>query len=99
MHPGRGGAIYVHGARRGRLRVAAATADPARVPDWMVAGPDVPQLPVSDAEPGLDRGETCLFGEVCAEVHPVELLEAWVRHSLLGIHRLEDDGGRALQAA
>lgn len=90
------GEILVNGARCGRLRITAATADPAAEPAWLVVGLDVPLRLPDGAAPGEDPGRTALSEEGCIDVDPVGLLESWVRHSLLWITRWSADGPRAL---
>jgi biotin-(acetyl-CoA carboxylase) ligase len=92
------GGILVNGASCGRLRAAAATSDPDAEPNWIVVGLEVPLKPQAGTDPGADPGRTWLSEEGCVEVDPVTLLEAWVRHTLVWINRLEDDGNRALHA-
>ncbi|MEM9394006.1 MAG: DUF4444 domain-containing protein [Pseudomonadota bacterium] len=90
------GQIFVNGARCGRLQVAAATTEGAAEPDWIVVGIELPILPPNPDTPGLTPEDTCLYEEGCAEVDSVHLLEAWVRHTLVWISRLEADGPRSL---
>lgn len=98
VHLGWSGNIFVNGARCGNLRIAASTDDPAEVPNWIVVGLDLPLIPADDVAPGDTPDETCLFEEGCVEVEPVRLLEAWVRHSLVWINRMEDEGNAPLHA-
>lgn len=92
------GWIYVNGARCGRLRVAASDHDGAAEPAWIVVGLELPVLPPDPDTPGLTPEDTCLYEEGCAEVDTIRLLEAWIRHTLVWISRLEDEGPRALHA-
>lgn len=92
------GGIRVNGACCGRLRAAAAIADPATVPDWMVVALEVPLVQLDD-RPGDHLDETALYDEGCAGVDPTALLEAWARHTLNWITRWEEDGPRPLHAA
>jgi biotin-(acetyl-CoA carboxylase) ligase len=91
------GAIRLNGASCGRLRVAAGGTDPEVEPDWLVIGLDLPLLQITE-RPGDQPDQTTLYDEGCAEVDPVELLEAWARHSLVWINTWEDAGPRALHA-
>ncbi|MAU52461.1 MAG: hypothetical protein CMN17_08825 [Roseovarius sp.] len=91
------GGLRVNGARCGRLRAAAGTADPAALPGWLVVGLEVPLLPLTD-QPGSTPEQTALSEEGCAEVGPVTLLESWARHTLVWINRWEDEGPRPLHA-
>ncbi len=93
------GGMLVNGAACGRARVAAATADPAAVPDWLVLGVEMPFLPPAGLEGGERPGETFLYAEGCGEVTPVDLLESWSRHQLLWISRFVDEGLAPLHAA
>lgn len=98
VHLGWGGALFVNGARCGRMRVAASHSDADVEPDWIVVGLELPLIPADDTAPGDRPDETCLFEEGCVEVNPVNLLEAWVRHALVWINRMEDEGNAPLHA-
>lgn len=89
------GGLRVNGASCGRLRVAAGGADPAALPGWLVVGLELP-LMMASAAPGEAPDRTALYEEGCADVDPVELLEAWARHTLVWISRWEEDGTRGL---
>ncbi len=93
------GGILVNGARCGRVRAAAATADPEAVPDWLVLGVEMPFLPPPDAEGGETPDRTCLHAEGCGEILPIDLLESWSRHMLLWINTFVADGLAPLHAA
>lgn len=94
------GGFRVNGARCGRMRTRASTADPAAEPDWLAIGIEVPFLPAAEAaEPGLTPDETCLAEEGCVGIEPVPLLESWSRHMLVWFNRLEHDGFAPLHAA
>ena len=69
----------------------AAPGKPEDEPDWLVIDLTLALWPKSD-ETGLTPDETALYAEGCAEVDAVSLLEAWVRHSLVGINTWVDDG-------
>ena len=90
------GGILVNGAACGRLRVAAATSDPATEPDWLVVGLEVPLLPEDPDAPGATPERTSLFEEGCIDVSPPRLLESWSRHTLVWINRWSDEGARPL---
>lgn len=92
------GGILLNGAACGHLRVAAETDDPDAEPNWIVVGLEVPLKPQAGTDPGADPARTFLSEEGCVEVAPERLLEAWVRHTLVWINRLEEDGPRALHA-
>ena len=91
VHLGWDGPIYVNGGRCGAFRVAASPKDPMTEPDWLVVGLDLWLWPASE-EGGLTPDQTALYAEGCAEVDAVELLEAWVRHTLVGLNSWADDG-------
>ncbi|MHA1529872.1 MAG: biotin/lipoate--protein ligase family protein [Alphaproteobacteria bacterium] len=93
------GTFKVNGADCGTMRAAAATTDPATVPDWLVIGIDIPYLPRSEAEPGSRPDQTSLTDEGCIEVVPLKLLESWSRHTLVWINSWLDDGFQPLHAA
>ena len=93
------GGIRVNGAKCGRVRAAASTADPAEVPDWLVLGLEIPFLPPSDREGGETPDETCLYAEGCGDVMPLPLLESWSRHLLVWINRFMDEGIAPVHAA
>lgn len=95
------GGFRVNGARCGRMRAQASTADPAAEPDWLVIGIEIPFLPppeLADA-PGLVPDETSLANEGCLEITPIQLLESWSRHMLVWLNRLESEGFAGLHAA
>ena len=93
------GGFKVNGADCGRLRAAASTADEGAVPDWLVAGIEMPYLPAEGIEPGETPDQTALALEGCVEVTPLRLLESWSRHMLVWINRREDEGLAPLHAA
>ena len=86
-----GGGIRINGATCGRLRMAAADKRPDAPVDWLVVGLDLRLWPQS-GDTGLTPDETALYAEGCADVTPVALLEAWVRHTLVGINIWLDSG-------
>lgn len=91
------GGLRLNGAACGRLRAAAGGTDPDLEPDWLVIGLEVPLMQISE-RPGDQPDQTALYDEGCAEVDPVQLLEAWARHTLVWINTWEDSGARALHA-
>ncbi len=95
VHLGWDGRIYVNGGECGALTARAATADPHLIPDWLVIGLDLALWPESE-DTGLTPDRTALYAEGCAEVDPTALLEAWVRHTLVGLNIWEEDGTAAL---
>lgn len=90
------GPIRVNGARCGRIRAVAPAGDPAAEPDWLVVGFDLPLLPPREDAPGETPDQTGLFAEGCADLDPAGLLEAWARHALHALSRLEGDGRAGL---
>ena len=90
LHLGWDGGIYVNGGRCGTLRMAASGA-PDDEPDWLVVDLTLALWPASE-ETGLNPDITALYAEGCAEVDAVGLLEAWVRHTLVGINAWADGG-------
>jgi biotin-(acetyl-CoA carboxylase) ligase len=90
VHLGWDGTIYVNGGRCGALRMAA-TGMPEQEPDWLVIDLSLALWPISE-ESGLTPDDTALYAEGCAEVNAVALLEAWVRHTLVGINSWTDAG-------
>lgn len=94
VHLGWDGTIYVNGGVCGTLRMA--SADPyAGMIDWLVIDLTLSLWP-ADEETGLTPDMTALYAEGCAEVKATDLLEAWVRHTLVGINNLADSGTKQL---
>jgi biotin-(acetyl-CoA carboxylase) ligase len=85
------GTIRLNGGKCGRLKAASSESDPAQEPDWLVIGLDLRIWP-DNAETGLTPDQTALFSEGCAEVDANDLLEAWVRHTLVWVNRWSSDG-------
>lgn len=83
------GGIRINGASCGRLRMASSTREPDEQPDWLVVGLDMPLLPTSE-DPGATPDQTVLHLEGCAEVEPRQLLESWVRHTLVWLNHWQD---------
>lgn len=90
------GGILVNGARCGQMRVAASTQEAGEVPDWLVVGLDLPLIPANTDTPGDTPNQTALYEEGCVDVRPDELLGAWVRHTLVWVNRMEDEGLKPL---
>jgi biotin-(acetyl-CoA carboxylase) ligase len=61
----------------------------------MVIGLELPLWPETDA-PGDIPEQTALYAEGCADVNAMELLESWVKHTLVGINTWTEDGVKAL---
>ena len=90
VHFGWDGIVYVNGGRCGALRIAA-SGTPDVEPDWLVIDLTLSLWPESD-ETGLQPDQTALYAEGCAEIDAISLLEAWVRHTLVGINTWSDSG-------
>jgi BirA family biotin operon repressor/biotin-[acetyl-CoA-carboxylase] ligase len=86
-----GGGILVNGASCGAFRVAASDDDPKAVPDWLVVGLQLPLWDLGE-NAGATPDQTSLYGEGCADVDAVQLLESWAKHTLVWINRWSDDG-------
>lgn len=89
------GGLRLNGGRCGMLEVAAAQQDPQAMPDWMVIGLTL-SLWSDEEETGATPDVTALAAEGCGEVDPVDLLEAWMRHTLVWINRWDEDGVKPL---
>ena len=63
--------------------------------DWLVIDLTLSLWPTND-DTGLIPDMTALYAEGCAEVNAVDLLEAWVRHTLVGINAWADGGIKKL---
>ena len=85
------GGLRINGASCGRMQVAASTTTPEKQPDWLVVGLTLPLWPESD-NPGEFPDRTTLYAEGCADVEPGALLEAYVKHTLVGINTWLDEG-------
>ena len=84
------GDIFVNGGRCGGLRMAAKGAIQDE-PDWVVVALSLTLWPPSE-EMGHTPDVTSLYAEGCAEIGAVQLLEAWVRHTLVGINAWAEGG-------
>lgn len=89
------GGLRINGASCGRLRAQASDSDPDAEPQWLVVGLEVPLWPETD-DPGATPDVTTLYAEGCAEVNARDLLESWVKHTLVGINTWAEDGPGAL---
>ncbi len=89
------GGVRLNGAHCGGLRLWASSRDPRALPDWLVVGLDLTLALPPEWEPGDTPDRTALDQEGCSDLDPVAILEAWSRHSLVWINRLDDPGGRA----
>ena len=83
--------VAVNGGTVGGVRLAAADADAAEAPAWMVVGAGLAMADDDDA-PGRNPGRTTLGAEGGAGVAPVDLVEAFARHFLVWLNRWQDDG-------
>ncbi len=95
VHLGWDGKVYLNGGYCGDLRIAASEHDPVTVPAWLVIGLSLDLWPPSE-DTGLTPDATALYAEGCGEVDPVTLLEAWVRHTLVGLNDWADGGATQL---
>lgn len=89
------GRLAINGGLCGGFRVAAATDDPEVVPDWLVIGLTLPLWPEND-DTGHTPDQTALYAEGCADVDALQLLESWVKHTLVGINTWSSAGAAAL---
>lgn len=94
VHLGWDGRVYVNGGRCGALQMAASDVSDGMA-DWLVIALTLSLWPDSD-ETGLTPDMTALYAEGCADVDAAELLEAWVRHTLVGINAWSDGGMKQL---
>lgn len=85
------GGLRINGGACGALRVAASDTSPTSEPDWLVVGLQLPLWPESD-DPGESPNQTTLYAEGCADVNALDLLESWVKHTLVGINTWLEDG-------
>jgi len=85
------GGILINGATCGGLQASASSSNPETVPDWLIIGLELPLWPASD-DTGQTPDQTALYAEGCVEVNAAALLEAWVKHSLVGINTWLDEG-------
>jgi len=90
VHLGWDGAIYLNGGRCGALRIAS-PGRPEAEPDWLVVGLSLTLWP-ADQDTGRTPDQTALYAEGCADVAADTLLEAWVRHTLVGINSWLETG-------
>ncbi|SFS49282.1 protein of unknown function [Sulfitobacter marinus] len=91
VHLGWDGGLYINGGRAGQLKMAASDVDPDAVPDWLVVALNLSMWPDQD-DTGLTPDQTALYAEGCADLAPDQMLEAWVRHTLVGINNWADGG-------
>lgn len=89
------GIIRLNGGEAGLMKAKASTDDAEEMPDWLVIGLDLTLWPVDD-EAGHTPDKTALYAEGGIEVDPAELVESWVRHTLVGITRWQEDGAAPL---
>ncbi len=97
VHLGWSGALFVNGGTCGQLTPVASAKDPDAEPDWLVIGLEV-TLSRDEEDTGLTPDETDLFTEGCSGIEAVDLLEAWVRHTLVWIDRWSEDGSRPVHS-
>ena len=85
----------MNGAACGQMRVSASSDDPKAQPDWLVVGLEIPLWPEND-ETGDTPDQTALYAEGCADVNAIDLLESWVKHTLVGINTWLESGAGPL---
>lgn len=85
------GTIRLNGGKCGALRAASSESDPNVEPNWLVIGLEL-QIWPDNEETGLTPDQAALFSEGCADVDANDLLEAWVRHTLVWVNRWSEDG-------
>lgn len=83
--------IKINGAICGQVKFAAETREPDSHPQWLVVGIDIP-FASRGGEPGQTPNQTCLYEEGCGDVHPMNLLESWSKHTLLWLTHWLDEG-------
>ncbi|MGZ2257303.1 DUF4444 domain-containing protein [Roseobacter sp. A03A-229] len=89
------GGLRLNGARCGALDISAAVHGADAVPDWMVVALSL-TLWSDEEDTGVTPDVTALSAEGCSEIDPVDLLEAWMRHTLVWINRWDEDGVKPL---
>lgn len=89
------GEIRVNGGICGALQIASDMNDADAVPNWLVVGLELRLWPESD-DTGRTPDQTALYAEGCADIDAATLLEAWVRHTLVGINEWTSSGAAAL---
>ncbi len=85
------GRILVDGAEIGRLRAAIAPGPPEATPAWLLLGVVIEVARGAD-EPGHDPGRTDLREAGAGELDTGRLAEAWSRHFLAWLDRLDHRG-------
>ncbi|MCV3273090.1 biotin/lipoate--protein ligase family protein [Roseobacter sinensis] len=88
-----GGGLQLNGAHCGGLEISAASRAPEAVPDWMVVALTL-TLSSDAKDTGVTPDVTTLAAEGCGAVDPIDLLDSWIRHTLVWINRWEEDGVR-----
>ena len=94
LHLGWDGGLFINGGRCGLLEMTAPDGSTAE-PGWLILSLTLTLWPDND-DTGLTPDLTALYAEGCADVDPVALLEAWVRHTLVGINSWLDSGTASL---
>lgn len=89
--------LKINGAKCGHIRCAASTSDPDAVPEWLVVGLDIPFIRPVDIEPGRHPDQTWLHEEGCIELTVPQVIESWVRHSLVWLNTFTDEGYLKIQ--
>lgn len=89
------GALFVHGARCGEVRLAAPPGcAPGDVPEWLVVSFSARIANPEAHEPGATPGETALREEGFDDLTPAELVHGWARHLMAGLDEWQARGPR-----
>lgn len=88
------GGIRLNGGHVGGFRARTDARDPGAVPGWLVVGFELTLSLSPEWEPGETPDWTALDQEGCGDLDPLDLLEAWARHSLFWINALDEPDGR-----
>jgi biotin-(acetyl-CoA carboxylase) ligase len=99
VHYGWPDRILINGGLAGALRLVSPTSDADDTPDWLLAGLVLDIMGGAQADPGLEKDRTSLFGEGVMDVSPQPILEAFARYFLVWLDRWESRGLKALEAA
>jgi len=88
------GGVRVNGGHAGTLRLIGPKCAEAEVPDWLVVGLELILRPTHVTEPGQTPDRTALSEEGCGNIDPIDLIEAWARHSLFWLTDIEQGPAR-----
>lgn len=85
--------LLLDGARMGEARLRLDEASAGTLPDWLVVALALQyRLPAAAGEPGTCPERTALLEEGFGTLSPVDLADAFARHLLFWVSRLEDEG-------